>query len=342
VKKKLTNILKVLAFFSIGAFLFWLVYRKQDFAAIWEVLKNAKYQWLLLSVSLGLLSHLSRSLRWKLLIKPLGYKPRTNVLFYSVMVMYLSNLAIPRSGEVVRCATVSKYEKVPFSSLLGTVVTERIIDMLMLLLLLVIVLLTQMGVIIDFLNRNPAIKGNLENLKSYLPLLGVIAVAGLVFIFIAYRNKEKLRKNKLADKIFGYLEQFWSGIKTVATLEDKWAFIGHTVFIWTMYFMMIYVDFKAFDATSHLNLAAGLTVFVIASFGMVAPSPGGIGTWHFMAIEALKIFGIKADPYGNAFAIAAHESQTLMLITVGLISLLALSFVRQKTNSKIHDNEQQK
>ena len=145
--------------------------------------------------------------------------------------------------------------------------------------------------------------------------------------------RKKIKKTSLYQKFKTSIENFIKGLKSVWTLEKKWQFIGHSIFIWTMYFVMIYVCFNAFDFTSHLTILAGLMVFVMASLGMVAPSPGGIGTWHFMAIETLVIYGINREN-ARIFAFAAHGIQILMLISVGLLAVIALYFTK-KNNSKI-------
>ncbi len=338
-KEKVKKVLRSLIFISVGVFLFWLVYRKTDFREIFRVLGQGKLAWLLLSMSLGLLSHFLRSVRWKLLIKPLGYNPRTSTLFYSVMIMYLTNMAVPRSGEIVRCATVSKYEKIPFSSLLGTVVTERIIDFIMLFLLLAIVVLTQFEYLTRFLDQNPQIAETLTKFWHSTPLIIGILTVFTVILILMYVYRHKLKNSKLFGKVYALIVQFWQGLKTVASLDRKFLFIFYTVAIWGLYFIMIYVAFFAFDFTSHLSLLAGLTVFVLASFGMVFPSPGGMGSWHFMAIEALKLYGIPADPYGRTFAFAAHESQMLMLLVAGFFSLFAISLIKNKTTIKPQENE---
>jgi uncharacterized protein (TIRG00374 family) len=334
-KKRIVNIVKILAFLLIGAILFWLVYRNQDIETIKNALKKANLWWLLVSIILGLLSHISRAIRWNMLINPIGYKARNTTLFYSVMIMYLTNYAIPRSGEVVRCGITSKYEKIPFTALLGTVVTERVIDFIMLFLLTFIVALTQFNVIVDFLNNNESAQQTVENLTSSVWLLVSILVLIIFLIILLVVFRKKIKQTKLFQKFKKLIDDFIAGIKSVASLEKKWAFIGHTIFIWTMYFTMIFIVFQAFDFTRHLGILAGLTVFVMSSFGMVFPSPGGIGSWHFMAIETLFIYGIDKTQ-ASAFAFAAHESQMIMLIIVGLLALIATSVIKPK-DSKIEN-----
>ncbi len=326
-KKKIANLLKTLVFLGVGILLFWLVYRKQDFSQMWLELKNSHWGWIFVAMTLGILSHISRVMRWRLLIEPLGYKPRGVVLFFSVMIMYLSNLAIPRSGEVVRCATASKYEKVPFTVLLGTVVTERIIDMLMMAILLVLAIIIQFSHLLKFWHQNPQFQQTVASLTKYIPYLVALGVAILAFIVAMIIFRKQLRKSKLLGKVYKIFEDFGRGIISIIHMKKKWQFIGHSFFIWLMYFLMMYVIFFMFDFTSHINLAQGFVIFVMATLGMVFPSPGGMGSWDFMAIESLKLYGV-ARSNAATYALITHASQIILLITFGLLSLVALSFVK--------------
>ena len=340
--KKIVNLIKTLAFFAVGAFLFWLVYRKQDFSQMWLELKSSHWGWIFVAMFLGILSHISRVIRWKLLIEPLGYKPRGVVLFFSVMVMYLSNLAIPRSGEVIRCATASKYEKVPFTVLLGTVVTERIVDMLMMFVLLIIAIVIQFSYLVKFWHANPQFQQTIEQLTKYIPYLVILAVLAIAFIIVLIVYRKQLKHSKIFGGIYKIAEDFSRGIVSIIHMKKKWQFIGHSIFIWTMYFLMMYVIFFAFDFTAHLALTDGFVIFVMATLGMVFPSPGGMGSWDFLTIEGLKLYGIA---YENAatYALITHASQIILLITFGLLSLIALSFVKpvdQIKTIKKQNNEQ--
>lgn len=335
-QNKLLQVLKIIGFIVIGFFLFWLVYKDQDIEQLKKSLYGANYWWLIVSMTLGLISHFSRALRWKLLIDPLGYKSRPKTLFYSVLIMYLSNLAIPRSGEVVRCSITSRYEKIPFTSLLGTVVIERIVDVITLLLLTIVVVLTQFSVIVDFFNKNTAAQETITKLTESTSFIIIISISIILIIGLIIFFRKKIQQTKIYKKFQKIIEDFVAGIKSIANLEHKWRFIAHSLFIWTMYFVMIYVAFFAFDFTKDYGLLVGLTAFVMASYGMVFPSPGGIGTWHFMVIETLVIYGLGRTN-ASAFAFAAHSSQTAMLIVAGLASLIATSILKVQ-NSKIENN----
>lgn len=332
--KAIKKIIQIILFFSVGIGIFWLVYRKQDIQELKNALLQADYLWIFISLILGLLSHVSRAMRWNLLINPLGYKPKVINSFFSVMIMYLSNMAIPRSGEIVRCGVLGKTENIPVSKLLGTVVTERIIDFIMLFILLIIVLFTQMHVVIEMLEQNPEMNANLNSLLSSTPLIVGIFLVFIVLIFVMFRFRHKIQHLKLYQKLKDIVKGFADGIKSILKMERRIEFIAHSVFIWVMYFVMIYIVFRSFHFTEHLGILSGLTVFVMSAFGMVAPSPGGIGTWHFMVIQTLMVYGVSKTDAG-AFAFASHESMTLMMIIIGVLSIILLPIINKKKSRKV-------
>ncbi len=329
-KQKIFKTLKFLSFFLIGILIFWMVYKDQDISRIKSILSNeVNYFWFIISLFLGLLSHISRTIRWNLMIEPLGHKPRMLNTFLAVMIGYLMNLALPRMGEISRCGVLSRYEKISFTKLVGTVVLERLIDMLMLLLLLVIVIFTQFGQVLEFLNNNPEVKEKLSKVIYSPVLIGSI----VLLVLLVWLSRHKIRGSSLVKKLMGLVDKFVEGFRSIRNIKKKGAFIFHSVFIWVLYYLMLYCVFFAFDFTSHLLPLAGLTVFVLGSFGMVAPVQGGIGAWHFMVIEGLALYGIdRAD--GKVFALLAHGSTTIMLIVFGLISLLVLPFVNESGDEK--------
>ena len=320
------KILKFLAFFSLGAFIFWLIYKDQDIEHIKSVLKNdVNYFWVLISLFIGLLSHISRTLRWGLMIEPVGHKPRFTNTFLAVMVGYLMNMAFPRMGEISRCGVLSRYEKLPFTKLLGTVVAERLIDVVSLLILLVAVIVLQFGKVLGFLKSNPEIENKLMAIvSSPVLLIGLAALVILLFVF-----RKAFKHTVIYAKIVGVLNNFKEGFVSIGSIKRKFWFYFHSAFIWLMYYLMLYANFYAFDFTKTLSPMAGLTTFVMASFGMVAPVQGGIGAWHFMAKEALALYGVSNEN-GIIFAFVAHSSMTLMIIALGIISLLILPFINRR------------
>lgn len=325
-KQNITKTLKFLSFFILGIFIFWMVYKDQDVSKIKNVLSNeVNYLWIVISLFLGLLSHISRTIRWNLIIEPLGHKPRLLNTFLAVMIGYLMNLALPRMGEISRCGVLARYEKIPFTKLVGTVVLERLIDVIVLLLLLLLVIVTQFGQVLGFLDNNPDVKDKLEKV-IYSPVL--LLFLGLMFLAV-WILRHKIKRSAVVQKVLGVVNQFVEGFRSILKMKKVGAFIFHSLFIWFLYYMMLYVVFFSFGFTSNLPALAGLTVFVLGSFGMVAPVQGGIGAWHFMVIEGLTLYGVgKAD--GKVFALVAHGSMTILLIVLGLISLLVLPFVNER------------
>lgn len=325
-KQNIVKTLKFLSFFLIGIVIFWMVYKDQDISKLKNILTNeVNYFWIIVSLLLGLLSHISRTIRWNLIIEPLGHQPKLMNTFLAVMTGYLMNLALPRMGEISRCGVLARYEKIPFTKLVGTVVVERLVDVLMLLFFLLMVIVTQFGQLLGFINNNPEVKEKLEKV-IYSPFL--LVVLGILFIGVWFLRR-KIRQSPFIKKVLGFVNQFVEGFKSILKMKKVGAFIFHSFFIWFLYYVMLYVIFFAFGFTSHLSALAGLTVFVLGSFGMVAPVQGGIGAWHFMVIEGLALYGVDRAN-GQVFALLAHGSMTLLLIILGLIAMLILPFINER------------
>jgi glycosyltransferase 2 family protein len=325
-KNVVLKIIKFLFFLAIGGFIFWLIYKDQDIERIKQVLKNdVNYFWIVVSLLIGLLSHISRTVRWGLMIKPISHKPRLINTFLSVMVGYLMNMAFPRMGEISRCGVLARHEKISFTKLLGTVVAERAVDVVSLLVLLLIVVVSQFAQVLRFLGKNPEIEAKVIALFTS-PFL-IIALAALFIAAFVFR---KAMKNTLVwRKGTGVLLNLKEGFISIKSIDKKGWFIFHSIAIWVMYYLMLYSVFFAFDFTANLGPVAALTTFVLASFGMVAPVQGGIGAWHFMAIEALALYGV-ANENAVIFAFVAHASMTVMIILLGIISLLILPFINRR------------
>ncbi len=327
-KEKIITIIKFFVFLAAGVFLLWLVYKDMNTETLFNELSKVNYWWIGLSVIISLASHYMRALRWKILMKPLNAFPSTLNTFFSVMVMYLANMALPRMGEISRCAVMKRYENISFTQLVGTVLVERVADLMLLCVLLVLVLLTQLGTMLDFLNQNPTIKNNLSNILSSSPTMIISAIVGIGLLLGAFRFRDKVRNTSVYQKFSAFAKKFMEGIATVKNLENKYDFVVQTIIIWVLYFLMLYVCFFAFDATKNITISQGLALLVLSSFGMVAPVQGGIGAWHFMIIKGLLLFGV-AELDGMSFALVVHTSMVLLIMVAGFISLIALPIVNK-------------
>ena len=238
------NTIKFFLFLAVSAFLFWLVYRDQNWDELLTVLKeDVNYFWIGVACVMGIASHVSRALRWQLLTASMGYRISFGNSFMGVMIGYFANLAIPRMGEFTRCGVVSKYEEVPFSKLLGTVVTERVIDMMILLFLTLIVVITQFKQVGIFLDNNQEIEEKVVNMfHSSWMLLVLVVLAAVGWLFWRL-----IRKTRFKERIHSFFKGLKEGLLSVKDVRHKGLFVFYSLFIWLMYFLMFYVCFFCFQ-----------------------------------------------------------------------------------------------
>lgn len=323
-KKRYAQGLQFLLFLLIGALILWWLYRDQDPAELLRALKeDVNYFWIVAALMAGLFSHIVRTLRWQMMIAPLEKHPRFANTFLALMIGYLANLAIPRMGEVSRCAVLSKHENLSFTRLLGTVVAERILDILSMLVSLLLVVILQWGVLKGIAGNSFDFSRLYQSLATPGPWVALFLVGAALWFF---------RKTIRASRFFFKLKDLWmkfkEGFLSFRRVENKARFVFHTLLIFVLYFAMMYLNFFAFPYTAHLSPLASLTVFVFGTLAMVAPVQGGIGPWHFMVITALLAYGIEAGQAG-IFALVVHGALNLMILVFGLLSLLVLPFVNK-------------
>lgn len=321
-RKIIFNTIKYLSFLAVGLLIFWFLYRKIEWAEVKSALKELKYVFIFLSIIFGLLSQYSRAIRWKMLITPLGYNPGIRNTFLSVLILYFVNLILPRAGEVARCTVLSRTDDIPFTKLVGTVFVERLADVIMLLILAVIIIPMNFSVIIGLFHRNPDLAQNIDRLLSVKNLI-ILVLAGVLFLFLLYVLFRRLKRSKLRDKLIDLKDQFIEGIRSIAHMKNKWAFIGHTAFIYLMWLIMLYVVFLAYKPTEHLTIADGMITFLMGGLAMLAPVQGGIGPWHYMVVITLEVLNIP-EKNGLIFAAVAHTSTNLIYILWGGIALIII------------------
>jgi len=332
--QKAYRFLKYLLFLGAGVFMFWWVYKDEPIENYGQAFGNLNYFWVTVSILLSILSQLNRAVRWNMLIHPLGYRPKLYNSFLSVIILYFVNLLLPRAGEVFRCTILSRYEKIPFAKLAGTVFVERMADLLTLMLLAVAIMLSQISVFRSFFETHPDVRNNLVNLFSIRNMLFVVMAGGAVVIVFYVLNRYLAagkggQGSSFMQKIRQIRLNFLEGIRSFSGIKSKWAFFGHTVFIFLMWLFMLYVIFLAFEPTSHLSLQTGMITFLMGGLAMLAPVQGGLGAWHFMVYETLFIYGIdKAD--GKVFALIAHASTNLIYLVLGLLALLVIPFLNPR------------
>jgi len=273
--------------------------------------EKANYYFILLSLVIACLGYWSRAYRWKFALNHLGYETKFSNNFFTVCVSYLVNLTVPRSGEISRAALLKKYEDVPFDKAFGTIVAERIVDLLIFFLFVLIGFVSQFDKIYLFLLN--------ENVSFKSLILTAIVGVFLFFVFILiwiYAEWQIILK--LKKKLSGLVE----GITTVYKMKDKWNYIFHSFFIWFSYLMMFYVAVFALPETSEINFDIVIMGFIFGSLA-VGFSNGGLGAYPFSIALIFSLYGITND-VGTAFGWLVWTSQTILTILLGLISYVLL------------------
>lgn len=316
---RLKKLLKIIIPILLGVFLVWYSYNStspENRKEIFKYIREADLFWVGISIVIGILSHISRAVRWNYLLEPLGYKPKIRNNIFFILMAYFANLGIPRSGEVLRATALATYENVPFQKGFGTIVTERVIDLLMLLLIIFIALILQTDIILGYL------KANGIGLTAALLLVG--AGVFFLFLFLAFLRRSSSRLAiKLKDLVKGLLD----GILSIFKMKKKWAFLFHTFFIWGAYIAMFWVIKFTVAETISLSISELLVGFIAGAFAM-STTNGGIGLYPIAVSKSLAIFGISAVS-GDAFGWIMWISQTLMVVIFGAISFLLLPLLNR-------------
>ena len=327
-KKRLQNILKYLFFLAIGGLFLYLALRNTDFEKLAYDFAHAEYGYVIFSMVIGYLAFVSRGLRWNLLLEPLGQKAHPWHSIHAITVGYLANAAVPRAGELARCTALHSTDKIPVNRLFGTVVLERIIDGFMLLSIMTLTFLLELDTLRDFFQE--AFKGQ-GNTGAGLWWKLVLAGAFLGFLLLLYLFRHRFQNFPFYARIRSFWAGFKEGLKSFRSLQHKWAFVGHTLFIWTMYYLMIYVVVFALPATKNIDPSSGLLLMTVGGLGMIVPTPGGIGSYHYLVMLALGVMGIPSSD-GVSFATLVHGGQFVMTLLSGLI---ALGFVYRARRVKV-------
>lgn len=332
-KKKIFSAINYIFFLLVGVLFLWLVFRKVDVEQVMEEILEANYFYVFLAILAAILAHIFRALRWNLMINSLGYPTRTSTTFYAVMIGYLANTAVPRLGEISRCGALSSKDKIPFNSLFGTVIAERVFDMIVLFLIILSVILAQLSLLGEFVNTTliiPLFSGFEKNIWPIIIVFSIL-ILSITIIYYFFRTYRHILSNwsaykKLQDFIKGLID----GIKTIKRLKQKLAFLVYTLLIWLMYTLMIYLPFFAMSGVTHLNFVDAITIMAIGSLGIVAPVPGGIGTYHFITTALLfELYGVEKTTAAS-FATLTHAAQTINIIILGAISFILILIQKRR------------
>lgn len=346
IQRALINILKAILFVGFGVAILYLLFRSQNadyqlyceeqgiapsdcnlFQKIIGDFKTVNYFWIGLVLLAFTISNISRAARWNMLLRPLGYQPKFINSFLTIMLGYFANLGFPRVGEVVRAGSLARYENIPAEKAIGTVVVDRIVDMMSLLIVIGLAFLLEFNTLWGYIRENVNL-GDTDSILTnrYLWLLMTIGLSGLT-ILLYFRTQ--IITSKFGQKIINLLKGFLEGIRTISQLERPWLFVLHSINIWVMYYLMTYLAFFSFAPTAHLTPLVGLMVFVFGSLGIVVPAPGGMGAYQGLVTVALGIYGVEQSD-GFSFAnIVFFSIQIGCNVFFGLIALIVLPLINK-------------
>ncbi len=322
--KSLLTILKYALLLALSGVLMVYAVRGQDLSRIGHYIQTANYWWLGLTLMLSVLGYFSRAYRWQMQLTASQHPVPFWRVYHAMMVGYLANIVLPRMGEVIRCSVLRRTSGVPVEVSLGTVITERVIDVLVLMLLLGSVLLLEFNKFWTFIQSLFADKYDslAANRNVLLAVAGLATLAVLLFGYLLFRNLEKLRQNAFFVKVVAFARGLLAGVFSVLKLKNKGIFLLHTAFTWLVYYLMDYLAFRCFPETYSLDMKAGLAVLTFGAFGMAAPVSGGIGVFHVLVQSTLLVYGIGKEA-GIAYALVVHGAQTLLVVLMGGISFIA-------------------
>ena len=305
--------------------LLYLAFRNVDFESFLAKTKEVDYQWIYLSIALSIIPYFLRAYRWNLLLEGVGYQGLTTYrTTVSVVIAYLANLALPRMGEMTRCAVLQKTEGVKFSEGLGTVITERLLDAITLLGIIGLTFLLEYDRLADFFMDNIFIRFQLTTGWWVLLILFGL-VGGITFVIFA----RKLLKSSSTNKVVNFAREIIKGLDSLRKVKNPIGFIGSSVGIWVAYYFMSYIIVFTLPETSHLDWMAGMALLVTGGIGMAAPVQGGIGTFHLFVSAMLISYGVDQQS-GIFLATLLHTSQVGAIIIFGAIASLFSVFMEKR------------
>jgi uncharacterized protein (TIRG00374 family) len=336
--KRIRSFLQVGLFLFLGLLLVWWMARKitsEQWLQIDQSLQHARF-WLLIPVFIVLVfSHYLRALRWRILMEPLGYHPSKFNVFNAVMIGYLANLAIPRLGEVLKCTILARYEKVAPDKLIGTIVAERAVDVVCLALTIAITILLQVDTVGQY--AGTAISKIASSGSGQFSMLRLSVFVGslLLLVMLLYWLFKKFRHLSFITKIQTLVKGVWSGLISIRYIKNRGMFVLYSIGIWTMYWLGCRIGFYALQEVSHLGVKEAFSILSFGSIGMLAPTQGGIGAYHYIVQQILKLYDIN-DAIAFAFGWILWIAQTLVLLAGGLFSIIILPIYNRKKKQQAH------
>ena len=321
---RLKQILKIaLPLLLGGAILYWM-YRGFDFQQVRHVmLHEMDWTWMLLSLPFGVMAQVLRGWRWRQTLEPLGEHVRRGVSVNAIFLSYAASLVIPRVGEFTRCGVLKRWDGVPFTKALGTVVTERVVDMVLMLLIMGLALALEMSTFGTFFARTGT---SLSGILSGFSWAGY-AVTAVCLVAIGVLLYLLVRRLAIYNRVKDTIRSLWEGVNSVRHVRNVPSFLLMTVGIWLCYFLHYYLTFFCFDFTADLGLVCGLVTFIVGSMAVIVPTPNGAGPWHFAVKTMLILYGVH-DTEALYFVLIVHTVQTLLVVLLGVWGWSRLAFTK--------------
>lgn len=324
--KKSLSVIQYIFFLGLGIGLLWYSFRHMtdaQFEQLKDSFRQTKYIYLLPVGCMLMLAHFSRSLRWRHLMTPLGYRPKRLNVFFAVMIGYFFNLLVPRLGEVMKCTTLARYENIPPDKLIGTIVAERALDLICLILVIILTVAVQFDVVGHYtLQLLSGLFKNKNGSYSYKKVAIFIAAIVLIIVVLKWLFA-RYGSRGFFLKVKQFFKGIWEGLTSVTLLQEKGWFIFHTIFIWSMYLLSIYVGFYAFPQIENLGIKGSLSVLTFGSIGMIIPTPGGVGSYQYILEKTLPLYDVN-EVSAFAFGNVLWGAQTMILIIFGVLSLVLM------------------
>ncbi|WP_436517722.1 lysylphosphatidylglycerol synthase transmembrane domain-containing protein [Ekhidna sp. To15] len=320
--KSLIKFLKFLISIGLAAVLLYLVFKNVEWNEFWERAKSVDYTWVIVSILLSIVAYVARAYRWNILLEPLGYELKTSRTTLAVIIGYLANLALPRLGEITRCGVLNRNDKVAVPAALGSVVTERLIDVISLFVLILISLFIESERLIVFLIT--AYKD--LSIPSYVLIItAVVGILGVALLIFFIRKQDRL-KGKFA-KLF---KEFISGFLSLRQIKKPLGFIVSTVILWVVYFLMSYIIVFSLPETAHLGIGAGLMLLITGGIALSIPVQSGFGTYHGMIASMLVLYSID-ETTGIFLATLLHTSQIVAVAIFGAVAVIISFLIRMES-----------
>ena len=307
----------------LSALLIWYLFPKVDFRQTMEIASHGvDYWWILAAMGISVFSHIFRAMRWSIQLDALNVSSTLMELTCAVFGCYALNLLLPRLGELWRCTFVAKRSDAKFTTVMGSMVADRMADSIMVIVLILLTAILAAPAMAAFLAKYPVGEGILRILYS-----PAVWIAGIAVVATGWWLIHHFRDTTPVGRLRKWTAEIWKGFAVTATMHGRWRFMLLTIAIWGCYFVQLYVAFYAFNFTKALCMQQGLAygllpclvAFVLSSIGMAVPSNGGLGPWNIAIMFGLAIYGV-ADVEGAAFSILQWSGQTVMLIILGIFT----------------------